>query len=96
MPVWFILLQLCWVAGCLCLGFKLWSLSAEMFENLKPGTRDWRLRFRRRAPSFEQLNESGQIIRRQFDRFLGITLAFFIGGGLLISFLKTIVAHRLS
>jgi hypothetical protein len=62
-----------------------------MLENLVPGVSAWKLVLLKRTSAHEELNEKGQIIRRQFFRLLLIFLAYFIGGGLLIDYAKQAV-----
>jgi hypothetical protein len=90
MPNWLILLQICWVAGFVALGFKLSILNFEIFDNLVPGTSKWKLFLLRKIPAPEQLNERGQILRRQFYRLLWIMVAYFVGGGLLFNLGKVV------
>jgi hypothetical protein len=85
MPIWMLLLQMCWVVGFLGLGFKLCLLSAEMFGNLIPEANKWKLVLLKKTPAREQLNERGQRIRRQYYRFAWIMAAYFVGGVILFN-----------
>ena len=90
MPVWLLLLEACWVAGFVGLGCRLWFLSIDMFDNMVPGTSRWKLMLLRRVPYPEQLNEKGQIFRRQYYRLLWIMAAHFGAGVLLFNFGKAV------
>lgn len=90
MPTWLIILQGCWIAGFIVLGTWTWLLGAEMYVNLLPGVSRWKLMLLRRTPAPEELNERGRMLRRQYFRLLWIFFAYFIGGGLLIQFAKSV------
>jgi hypothetical protein len=90
MPTWLIILQGCWIAGFIVLGTWTWLLGAEMSVNLLPGVSRWKSMLLRRTPAPEELNERGRMLRRQYFRLVWIFFVYFIGGGLLIEFVKSV------
>ena len=86
MPVWLLLLQACWVAAFVGLGCKLWLLRIDMLDNLVPGARSrWKFMLLGRTPHSEELNEKGQILRRQYFRLLWIFIALFFSGAIALN-----------
>jgi hypothetical protein len=86
MPVWLLLLQACWVAAFVGLGFKLWLLNVDMLDNLAPGAPSrWKFMLLRRMPRSEELNETGQILRRQYFRLLLIFIPLFFSGAIVLN-----------
>jgi hypothetical protein len=92
MSTWLLLLQASWVAGFLALGCKTWLLQLEMSDHLAPGVRDWRLFWFRGIPATEQLTEAGRMIKQRYYRLLGVFIAYFVGGGLLLQHLSKVFA----
>jgi hypothetical protein len=91
MPVWLLLLEACWVAGFVGLGFQLWFLSIDMLDNRVPGApNDWYFMWRRRTPYPEELNDEGKIVRRRFYRLAWVLAAHFAAGVFLFSFAKSV------
>jgi hypothetical protein len=86
MPVWLLLLEACWVATFVGLGCKLWLLGIDMLDNLAPGApSEWKFMLFRRTPSPEELNEMGQIFRRQYLRLALIMGVHMISGGIVFN-----------
>jgi hypothetical protein len=91
MPVWLLLLQACWVAAFVGLGFKLWVLNIDMLDNLVPGARStWKFMLLRKMPRSEELNEKGQILRRQYFRLLLIFIVLFFSGAIVLNLGKIV------
>jgi hypothetical protein len=86
MPIWLLLLQVCWFAAFVGLGFKVWLLSVDMLDNLTPEAPSrWKFMLLGRTPHSEELNEKGQILRRQFFRLLWIFAALFFSGAIVLN-----------
>jgi hypothetical protein len=86
MPVWLLLLQACWVAAFVGLGFKLWVLNIDMLDNLVPGVPNtWKFMLLRKMPRSEELTEKGQILRRQYFRLLLIFIVLFFSGAIVLN-----------
>ncbi|MCC8967756.1 hypothetical protein H8A95_36980 [Bradyrhizobium sp. Pear76] len=89
MPVWFDLLQACWVIGFMILGFWIWILGKEVRVNVLAGVSKWKHWLLRGMPARDELNERGRILRRRYYRLVWIMIPYFLGGGLLFRYLKT-------
>jgi hypothetical protein len=91
MPVWLLIIEACWVAVFIGLGFKLWFLNSDMMDNRVPeAPSSWYFMWRRRTPHPEELNDAGKLARRKYYRLLWIFFANFAAGALLFNFAKSV------